>query len=246
MKKSIPVKLRKSEYKFDAEWLEGLLQAPINIPEFKPMWSEILDKERNKHDVLIRSIKEEEIDPVLSILQKFLFAEYDYYDIVGARVFAELLAIKRKRMKDEYFFLGLENGVPVGIANGRILNEKVNISLHTMAFLKQVNAGAVLYYAKNWYAFEICNNEEFWATFESYNGWRLGALWMAMHSYPWPEYQHELGGATVFYLSKKQWEEEVKENYLPQIARTFFKPAPQELIEKNDKLVMPKDEDLEI
>jgi hypothetical protein len=69
---------------------------------------------------------------------------------------------------------------------------------------------------------------------------------MAMHSYPWPEYQHELGGATVFYVTKKTWEEEVKENYLPQIARTNFKPAPKELIEKNEKLVMPKDEDLEI
>jgi len=246
MKKQIPVKLRKSEYKFDAEWLEGLLQAPINIPEFKPMWSEIVDKEGKMHDVLIRSIKEEEIDPVLNILHKYLFAEYDFYDIVGARVFAELLAIKRKRMKDEYFFLGLENGVPVGIANGRIMNEIVNISLHTMAFLRQVNAGAVLYYAKAWYAFEVCGNEEFWATFESYNGWVLGGLRMAQPTYPWPEYQHELGGAKVFYLSKQQWISEVKDNYLPQIARTNFKPAPKELIEKNEKLIMPKDEDLEI
>ncbi len=246
MKKQIPVKLRKSEYKFDAEWLEGLLQAPINVPEFKPMWSEIVDKEGKTHDVLIRSIKEEEIDPVLNILHKYLFAEYDFYDIVGARVFAELLAIKRKRMKDEYFFLGLENGVPVGIANGRIMNEIVNISLHTMAFLRQVNAGAVLYYAKAWYAFEVCGNEEFWATFESYNGWVLGGLRMAQPTYPWPEYQHELGGAKVFYLSKQQWISEVKDNYLPQIARTNFKPAPKELIEKNEKLIMPKDEDLEI
>jgi len=210
------------------------------------MWSEIVDKEGKMHDVLIRSIKEEEIDPVLNILHKYLFAEYDFYDIVGARVFAELLAIKRKRMKDEYFFLGLENGVPVGIANGRIMNEIVNISLHTMAFLRQVNAGAVLYYAKAWYAFEVCGNEEFWATFESYNGWVLGGLRMAQPTYPWPEYQHELGGAKVFYLSKQQWISEVKDNYLPQIARTNFKPAPKELIEKNEKLIMPKDEDLEI
>jgi hypothetical protein len=246
MKKSIPTKLRKNEYTFQAEWLEGILQAPINIPEFKPMWSEIVDREGTKHDVLIRPIKEEEIDPVLGVLHKFLFTEYDYYDIVGARVFAELLAIKRKRMKDEYFFLGLENGTPVGIANGRILNEQINISLHTMAFLRQVNAGAVLFYVKAWYAFEVCKNEEFWATFESYNGWRLGGLWMALPTYPWPDYQHELGGARIYYLSKKQWEEEIKENYLPQIARSSLKPAPEDLIQKNEKLILPKDEDIEI
>ena len=64
MKKQIPVKLRKSEYKFDAEWLEGLLQAPIRVPELKPMWSEIVDREGNKHDVVIRPIKEEEIDQI--------------------------------------------------------------------------------------------------------------------------------------------------------------------------------------
>jgi hypothetical protein len=245
MKKAIPVKLRKNEFKFEAEWLEGILQAPFDIPEFKPMWSEIVDREKNKHDILIRPIKGEEIDPVLSILHKYLFVEYDYYDIVGARVFAELLAIKRKRMKHEYFFLGLENGIPVGIANGRILNEKVNISFHTVAFLRKVNVGGLLYYVKNWYAFEICKNEEFWATFESYNGWILGGLRMAMPTYPWPQYQHELGGAKIFYLSKKQWEEEVKDNYLPQLGISF-KPAPSDLIKKNEKFVMPKDEDLEI
>ena len=243
MKKPIPAKLRKTEYKFKAEWLEGLVQAPLNAPEMPPMWSEIVDREGNKHQVLIRPIKEEEIDPMLAFIKKYLDVEYDFYDIVGARVFAELLAIKRKRMKDEYFFLGLENGVPVGMANGRIRDEKVNISLHTMAFKRKVNAGAVLFYAKAWYAFEICGNEEFWATFESYNGWRLGGLRMALPTYPWPEYQHELGGAKIFYLSKKQWEEEIKKDYLEHVAHgSFFKPnPPEELIKKNEKIIIPEE-----
>lgn len=238
MKKEIPTKLRKSEYTFSAAWLEGLLQAPDGAPPMKPMYSEITSRDGDKHDVLIRSIKKEEIDPMLSFLKLTLDAEYDYYDIVGARVYAELLAIKRKRMKDEYFFLGIENGHLVGIANGRLLNEDINISLHTMAFERKVGAGGILFYAKAWYAFEVCNQQEFWATFESYNGWVLAGLRMALPSYPWPDNQHELGGAKIFYLTKKLWEEEIKSNYLEQIAHGSFKEASKELIEKNEKLIL--------
>lgn len=241
MKKEIPAKLRKTEYTFKAEWLEGLLQAPLRAPVMAPMWSEITNRAGEKHKILIRPIKEEEIDSMLGFLKKFLDVEYDFYDIVGARVFAELLAIKRKRMKDEYFFLGLHNGTPIGIANGRIFNDKINISLHTMAFERRVNAGAILFYAKCWYAFEICNNEEFWATFESYNGWRLAGLRMALPSYPWPDHQHELGGAKIFYLSRELWEEEIRDRYLEQVAHGFFKPdPPKELIEQNEKIIVPK------
>lgn len=239
MKKQIPTKLRKTEYTFEASWLEGMLQAPLNAPPMKPYYSEITDREGKVHQVLIRPIKEEEIDPVLGFLKLTLDAEYDYYDIVGARVFAELLAIKRRRMKDEYFFVGLNEGKLLGIANGRLMNEDINISLHTMTFERRINAGAVLFYAKAWYAFEICNNQEFWATFESYNGWVLGGLRMALPTYPWPDYQHELGGAKIYYLTKKQWEEEIKDQYLEQVTKGFFKEAPEDLIKRNEKLIVP-------
>ncbi len=238
MKKPIPTKLRKDAYTIKAEWLEGLLQASDNAPEMPPMWSKITNRDGEEFDVLIRPIKEEEIDPLLKFLRLTLDAEYDYYDIVGARVYAELLAIKRRRMKDEYFFLGLSDGKLAGIANGRLMSEEVNISLHTMAFLRQVQAGGVLFYAKCWYAFEVCKQKEFWATFESYNGWMLAGLRMALPSYPWPDMQHELGGAKIFYLTRELWEESIKADYLKQVARTSFEPAPKEIIAKNEKLIL--------
>ncbi|HPJ72931.1 MAG TPA: N-acetyltransferase, partial [bacterium] len=159
MKRPIPTKLRKSEYTFKVEWLEGLLQAPDRAPAMPPMYSPIKNREGKTFNVLIRPIKPEEVDPVLSFLRLTLDAEYDYYDIVGVRVYAELLAIKRKRMKDEYFFLGLNEGRLVGIANGRIRDPEVNISLHTLTFERQINAGAILFYSKCWYAFEVCKND---------------------------------------------------------------------------------------
>jgi len=244
MKRPIPTKLRKDAYTFKAEWLEGMLQAPDRAPELPPMYSRITNRAGEKFDVLIRPIKPEEIDPVLEYLKLTLDAEYDYYDIVGARVFAELLAIKRKRMKDEYFFLGLSDGKLVGIANGRLMSEEINISLHTLTFERQINAGGVLFYSKCWYAFEVAGADEFWATFESYNGWRLAGLRMALPSYPWPDLQHELGGAKIFYLTRALWEESIKEEYLEQVARTSFEPASDELIKKNEKLIIPDSLDI--
>lgn len=240
MKRPIPTKLRKDVFNIKAEWLEGMLQAADNAPEMPPMWSQIKNRAGETHDVLVRPIKAEEIEPVLGFLKLTLDAEYDYYDIVGARVFAELLAIKRKRMKDEYFFLGLTDGKLAGIANGRLMNDDINISLHTMAFLRQVSAGGVLFYSKCWYAFEVCDQKEFWATFESYNGWMLAGLRMALPSYPWPDMQHELGGAKIFYLTRELWEASIKEEYLEQVARTSFQPAPEEIIKKNEKLIIPE------
>ena len=239
MKKSIPTKLKKDVFSIEAEWLEGMLQAPDNAPEMPPMWSKIINRDGEAFDVLIRPIKEAEIDPVLGFLKLSLDAEYDYYDIVGARVYAELLAIKRKRMKDEYFFLGLTGGKLAGIANGRLMDDEINISLHTMAFLRQVQAGGVLFYAKCWYTFEICKQKEFWATFESYNGWMMAGLRMALPSYPWPDMQHELGGSKIFYLTRELWEESIKADYLKQVARTDFQPAPKEIIAANKKLIIP-------
>jgi len=99
MKRKVPTKLRKEVYNISAEWLEGLLQANDNAPPMKPMYSVLTNKAGKKNTVLIRPIEEKEIDPVLKVLKLTLDAEYDYYDIVGARVYSELLAIKRKRLE---------------------------------------------------------------------------------------------------------------------------------------------------
>ena len=79
-----------------------------------------------------------------------------------------------------------------------------------MTFARRGRIGWAMYYAKTYYALEIAGANEWWSTFESYNGWRMAGLEMAQPSYPWPEYQHELGGARVFYVTKKYWDSSVK------------------------------------
>jgi len=73
------------------------------------------------------------------------------------------------------------------------MNKEINISLHFMAFKPGLKIGATMYYEKCHYCFDILEQEKFWTTYESYNGWKRWGVGMAQPSYPWPEYQHELG-----------------------------------------------------
>ena len=240
MIRDVPCKTRKSEYKIPVEKMEGMFTVPSVLPEFKPMHAELSLRDGSKRTILIRSIKPEEVDPLARFVKQYTDVEYDFYDIVGARVFAELLAIKRNRMKDQYFFVGLDEGVPIGIANGRIRDNEINISLHTMAFKRQINAGPILFYSKCWYAFEVCGASEFWATFESYNGWMLAGLNMGLPTYPWPEVQHELGGAKVYLLRRDYWDLSIRDEYPEQVARARLLPdPPADLIKRNEKLIIP-------
>ncbi len=240
MIRKVPCKTRKNKYTLSVEKLEGLFSVPSVMPEWKPMYAELSLRDGSKQTILIRAIKAEEVDPLAAFIKKYTDVEYDFYDIVGARVFAELLAIKRNRMKDQYFLVGLADGEPIGIANGRIRDQKVNISLHTMAFKRRINAGAILFYAKCWYAFEICGNDEFWVTFESYNGWMLAGYNMGLPTYAWPAVQHELGGAKVYLLTREYWEQSVRDEYPPQIARCqLLADPPAELLKKNEKMTCP-------
>jgi hypothetical protein len=43
----------------------------------------------------------------------------DFYDIVGARVYAEILGWARKRLKDPFHLIGLIDVCWAGLANGR-------------------------------------------------------------------------------------------------------------------------------
>jgi hypothetical protein len=101
--------------------------------------------------------------------------EKDFYDIVGVRVYAEILGWARKRMKDPFTLVGLVDGEWLGLANGRVWDENVAISLHTMTFTRRGRVGWAMYYAKTYYALETLGCKEWWSTFESYNGWRWPA-----------------------------------------------------------------------
>jgi hypothetical protein len=167
--------------------------------------------------------------------------DHDFYDIVGSRVYSEILGWKRKRLKDPYTLVGLIDGVWAGFANGRLMNEDINISLHTMALIRGGRIGAAMYYAKAYYGFEIIGSKEWWATYESYNGWLRWGLGMAQPSYPWPDVQHELGGAKVYYVTKKYWDSTVK-NYVRQMVGADLDfNVTDEVRKANEKFIVPEE-----
>ena len=202
-----PEKVSEEQLTIDVREIEPLLQAPPM--DLKP-FPDAMVKLKDGRTLYIREAKLEEAPINARHIKKYMTVDHDFYDIVGARVYAEILGWYRQRLKDPYTLVGLIDGLWVGFANGRLMNEDINISLHTMALARGGRIGAIMYYAKAYYGFEILGNKEWWATYESYNGWMRWGLGMAQPSYPWPEYQHELGGARVYYVTKKYWDAAVK------------------------------------
>lgn len=236
MKFELPTKVSQETLSIDARDVEALLQGPaLDIPPFP----EAMLKLKDGRMLYIRPAKLEEVPAMLGYMEKLMKVDHDFYDIVGSRVYSEILGWKRKRLKDAYTLVGLIDGVWAGFANGRLMNEDINISLHTMALQRGGRIGAAMYYAKAYYGFEMLNNKEWWATYESYNGWMRWGLGMAQPSYPWPDVQHELGGARVFYVTKKYWDSTVK-NYVRQMvgADLDFKVS-DEVRKANENFVVP-------
>jgi hypothetical protein len=231
-----PEKVSQESITLDVREIEPLLQAP---PMDLLPWPGAMITLKDGRTMYIREARLEEAPAMGEYMKKVMESDHDFYDIVGARVYAEILGWYRKRLKDPYTLVGLIDGEWVGFANGRLVNEDINISLHTMALARGGRIGAIMYYAKAYYGFEILGNKEWWATYESYNGWRRWGLGMAQPTKPWPDVQHELGGARVYYVTKKYWDASIK-NYVEQmVGGELSFDVPQELIDANYTMKIP-------
>ncbi len=236
MKIDPPVKTSINAFNIEFSEIEPLLQAP---PMDVPAWPEATITLKDGRTLYIRSAKLEEVPAVLGMLEKVMKVEHDFYDIVGARVYAEILGWYRKRIKDPFTMFGLIDGELVGLANGRIWNKDIAISLHTMTFQRRGRLGWAMYYAKTYYALEVLGCKEWWSTFESYNGWRMAGLEMAQPSYPWPQYQHELGGARVYYMNQDMWKSGVKQYALQMIGSELNFNVTDEVRKANENFHVP-------
>jgi hypothetical protein len=231
-----PERVSQESITLDVREIEPLLQAP---PMDLLPWPGAMITLKDGRTMYIREARLEEAPAMMDYMRKVMESDHDFYDIVGARVYAEILGWYRKRLKDPYTMVGLIDGEWVGFANGRLVNEDINISLHTMALARGGRIGAIMYYAKAYYGFEILGNKEWWATYESYNGWRRWGLGMAQPTKPWPDVQHELGGARVYYVTKKYWDASIK-NYVEQmVGGELSFDVPQELIDANYTMKIP-------
>jgi len=241
-KPPVPITLRDGKLPIKAEWIEGILRPPRAPVLDKPYEPKVIEL-RNGQKMVVRMATDEDIKLVLEGLRRMINMQIsvDFFDVVAARTYSEILAHVRKRIKDDYIQVGvLETGELAGVVNARLWNEDIAISLHTIVFKRRIGAGFPLYLAKMEYAFETLGVKEWWPTFESYYGFRMGAIMTAALQKPFPEFQHELGGARVFYNTKEQWESYIKPSYKKELGT---RPVPEDLLKVAEKPKLPNIEE---
>jgi hypothetical protein len=172
--------------------------------------------------MVVRQVTREDIPTILKAVKPTIEIERDFYDIVGARVYAELLGWYRHRVRDMFCLIGQIDGYLVGQVNTRTLNEDVDISLHTLAIERGLRIGAHLFAAKMEYSIEYLGREEVLITAESPIGFRR---WMIEYELELREGQHELGGAAPYALTK-----ELYYKHKPRLV-AGERPVPDELME---------------
>ncbi len=208
--------------------LEALLRPPaLEMPPYPPKAITLASGE----EMVVRQIARDEVPKLLEAIYPLLLVERDFYDIVSARLFGELLAFKRYRVKDEYVLVGLIDGVLAGMVNGRMVDPRVGMSYHTMTIRRGLRVGSHLFAAKMEYHIEVLGQEEVLIVAESPIGFRR---WMI--EYPLEkkyDVQHELGGVPSWVLSK--------ETYYSAKPRLVAgrRPVPDDLLRKAETILLP-------
>jgi hypothetical protein len=150
--------------------------------------------------MVVRQASREDVPAILKSVHPCLFIERDYYDVVSARLYGELLAWYRYRVKSEYCLVGQVEGFLVGIVNGRMETEKVGMSYHTLAIDRGLRIGSHLFAAKMEYHMEYLNQDEVLIVAESPIGFRR---WMIEYPLEETKTPHELGGGDSWRLTRE-------------------------------------------
>lgn len=232
-----PEPVSRMEYTIKVQDLEATLRPP-DTPAFKGKeYPPKLVTLKDGTKLIVRPARRDEIPLLLKAVRPYFDVAKDFYDIVAVRTYGEILAWQVYRIKDCYTLLGIVGDELVGLVTFRMWNENLAISLHTMSFKRGVDVGPALYFAKVENAFDVLGAKEWQATFESYIGVRVFGIEWAKKQKPWPEVQHELGGARVFYLTKDDWDHFIKIKYARYLGE---RPPPKDLLEKSSALRMPE------
>ena len=208
--------------------LEKLLR-PIDtpVPPFPPKFMQLASGDL----MVVRQVGREEIPAILPYIEPLLHVERDYYDIVSARVYAELLAYYRHRVQDEYVLVAQIDGELAAVVNGRFLNKDVGVSYHTLALRRGLRVGAHAFAAKMEYHIDIVGQKEVLIVAESPIGFRR---WMIEYQLEKRfEVAHELGGVPSYSLTKALFDK-ARDTLI--VGR---RPVPADLLKKAQAAILP-------
>jgi hypothetical protein len=208
--------------------LEKILR-PIDTP-MKPFEAKYMTLASGE-TMVVRQITRDEVPDILVHIEPLLHVERDFYDVVAARVYAELLAWYRHRMQDEYVLAVQIEGELAAVVNGRQVTPDLGMSLHTIALRRGLRVGAHAFAAKMEYHIDILGHDEVLIVAESPIGFRR---WMI-------EYQlekrfdtaHELGGVPSYALTRELFERARSKLVVGR------RPVPPEILAKAEAGILP-------
>jgi hypothetical protein len=184
--------------------------------------------------MVVRQVDREAVPVLLEAVSPTFQVARDYYDIVGVRLYAELLGWYRYRVRDEFCLVGQIDGLLVGIVNSRMYSPELGISLHTLAVERGLRIGAHLFAAKMEHHIEYLGQDEVLITAESPIGFRR---WMIEYGLEMRDGQHELGGATPYALTRELYFR-TKERLV-----AGERPVPAELMQVAEREIIVASED---
>lgn len=212
--------------------LEAVLRPPvIDMPPYPPKVITLA----NGKKMVVRQAEREDVPALLKGVHPCLFIERDYYDIVSARLYGELLAWYRYRVQSEYCLIGQIDGYLVGAVNGRLVDKKVGMSYHTLAIDRGLRIGSHLFAAKMEYHMDYMGQEEVLIVAESPIGFRR---WMIEYPLEPTHIPHELGGGDSYRLTR-----DIYEKAKPRLV-VGDRPVPQELMDKAMDDILIVDDDI--
>ena len=216
------------KYNIIVDEMEARLRPPtIGMKPYEPKVIPLITGE----DLLVREATRDELCLILDTIEPLMKQPKDFYDIVSARIYTEILGMLRYRVQDEYCFIGAVDGELAGIVNGRLVNERVGMSYHTMTLKRGARVGAQLFAAKMEYHFDFMNQDEVYIVAESPNGFRRWMIEYELESRP--SSPHELGGVPTFVLTRALWEKHRSNK------NVGIRPAFEDVIEANRVLRTP-------
>jgi hypothetical protein len=208
--------------------LEKLLR-PVDtpLPPFPPKHMTLASGD----DMVIRQVGRDDIPTILPFIAPLMYVERDYYDCVAARVYSELLAYYRHRVQDEYVLVAQIDGELCAVVNGRVVNDKVGMSLHTVALRRGLRIGAHAFATKMEYHIDILGQEEVLIVAESPIGFRR---WMIEYELEERfDVPHELGGVPSYALTRELFD---RARGTLVIGR---RPVPEDLLAKSEEAILP-------
>ncbi len=176
------------------------LEAVLRPPEFAqaPYPAKVITLANGKR-MTVREVTRKDVPTLLKAVHPTLFIDRDYYNVVGARIYAELLAWQYYRVQNEFCLVGQVDGILVGMVNSRMYSPETGMSLHTLAIDRGLRVGAHLFAAKMEHHIEYLGQDEVLIVAESPIGFRR---WMIEYGLEPTTIPHELGGAPSYRLTR--------------------------------------------